>query len=109
MGCENCGFPVTHPYDDAPDGTILHLADHAGVYQRSSTAWNRLWDAPMDRSGQIWIAKTRSGRRWLVAYPSFHGWVLRPLGLDVGRGGGVRDIVIPETRLSDPKKWGRCS
>lgn len=37
-------FPVTHPHEDAPDGTILHLPDHQGVYRRSGREWCLILD-----------------------------------------------------------------
>lgn len=58
------------------------------------------------RVGQVFQARTKSGRHWFVSRHTCYGWILNPLGPDAGHsGGGARRILIPEASLADPKKW----
>jgi hypothetical protein len=66
----------------------------------------------VDRTGEVWRS-ARRGRRYRVTGWTTWGWVLAPLTLTPGnqlevlRGSGVRECVVAETRLTDPKYWIR--
>lgn len=54
--------------------------------------------------GAVYVATTKSGRRWEVVRERSHGWHLYPMGV-TGGFGGVKAIYRSTEELRDRKKW----
>lgn len=47
-------FTVTHPYQDAPDGSVLFIESRYGTYGRSGPEWDRLGDGDLVFPDSAW-------------------------------------------------------